>query len=65
MRRPLVIYEFATDPFWISLYLREIWFSLLSVYKDEDSLHFKVHLAKKLATTREYKIVNMKQKIKD
>jgi len=27
MRRPLVIYNFATDPFWISLYLRKIWVS--------------------------------------
>ncbi len=28
MRRPLVIHDFATDPFWISLYLRKIWFFL-------------------------------------
>ncbi len=26
MRRPLVIYDFATAPFWISLYMRKIWF---------------------------------------
>ncbi len=32
MRRPLVIYDFATAPFWISLYLRKIWFSFLLVY---------------------------------
>ncbi len=31
MRRPLVIYDFATAPFWISLYMRKIWFSFLSV----------------------------------
>ncbi len=29
MRRPLVIYDFATAPFWISLYMRKIWFSFL------------------------------------
>jgi hypothetical protein len=28
MRRPLVIYDFATAPFWISLYMREIFFFL-------------------------------------
>ncbi len=27
-----VIYDFATDPFWMSLYMRNIWFSFLSVY---------------------------------
>ncbi len=27
MRRPLVIYDFATAPFWISSYMRKIWFS--------------------------------------
>jgi hypothetical protein len=27
MRRPLVIYDYATAPFWISLYMRKIWFS--------------------------------------
>ncbi len=32
MRRPLVIYDFATAPFWISLYMRKIWFSFLSVH---------------------------------
>ncbi len=32
MRRPLVIYDFATAPFWISIYLRKILFSFLSVY---------------------------------
>ncbi len=31
MRRPLVIYDFATAPLWISLYMRKIWFSFLSV----------------------------------
>ncbi len=28
----LVIYDFATDPNWISLYMRKIWFYFLSVY---------------------------------
>ncbi len=32
MRRPLLIYDFATAPLWISLYMRKIWFSFLSVY---------------------------------
>ncbi len=32
MRRPLVKYDFATAPFWISVYMRKIWFSFLSVY---------------------------------
>jgi hypothetical protein len=27
MKRPLVIYDFATAPFWITLYMRKIWFS--------------------------------------
>ncbi len=31
LRRPLVIYDFATAQFWISLYMRKIWFSFLSV----------------------------------
>ncbi len=31
VRRPLVIYDFATAPFWISLYMRKIWLSFLSV----------------------------------
>ncbi len=32
MRTPLVIYDFATAPFWNSLYMRTILFSFLSVY---------------------------------
>ncbi len=32
IRRPLVIYDFATAPLWISLYMRKILFSFLSVY---------------------------------
>ncbi len=31
MRTPLVRYHFATAPFWISLYMRKIFFSFLSV----------------------------------
>ncbi len=31
MRRPLVIYDFATAPFWISLNMIKILFSFLSV----------------------------------
>jgi hypothetical protein len=33
MRRPLVIYDFATAPFWFSSYMRKIWFSFLSVQR--------------------------------
>ncbi len=33
MRRPLVIYDFATAPLWISFYMRKILFSFLSVFK--------------------------------
>ncbi len=32
IRKPFLIYDFATAPFWISLYMRKIWFSFLSVY---------------------------------
>jgi hypothetical protein len=32
MRRPLVIYDFATAPLWISLHMRKILFSFLSVF---------------------------------
>ncbi len=32
MRRPLVLYDFSTTPFWISLYMRKILFSFLSVH---------------------------------
>jgi hypothetical protein len=31
MRRPLVVYDFASAPLWISLYIRKIGFSFLSV----------------------------------
>jgi hypothetical protein len=31
LRRPLVIYDFAIAPFWISLYMRKVLFSFLSV----------------------------------
>jgi hypothetical protein len=33
MRKPLVIYVFATAPFWISLYMRKIWFSFFTSVK--------------------------------
>ncbi len=32
MRRPLVIYNYATAPFWISSFMRKIWFPFLSVH---------------------------------
>jgi hypothetical protein len=31
-RKPFLIYDFATAPLWISLYMRKIFFSFLSVY---------------------------------
>ncbi len=34
MRRPLVIYDFATDPFWISLYEENFIFFFVSVAFD-------------------------------
>ncbi len=33
IRKPFLIYDFATAPLWISLYMRKIWFSYLSVYR--------------------------------
>ncbi len=33
IRKPFLIYDFATAPLWISLYMRKLWFSFLSVYK--------------------------------
>ncbi len=38
MRRPLVMYDFAPDPIWISLYMRKILFSFLSVYSYTNKL---------------------------
>ncbi len=32
IRNPFLIYDFATTPLWISLYMRKIWFTFLSVY---------------------------------
>ncbi len=32
IRQPFLIYDFATAPLWISLYMRKSWFSFLSVY---------------------------------
>jgi hypothetical protein len=31
IRKPFLIYDFATDPLWISLYMSKILFSFLSV----------------------------------
>jgi hypothetical protein len=38
IRRSLVIYDFATDPVWISLYKRKILFSFLSVHGGADTV---------------------------
>ncbi len=35
IRKPFLIYVFATAPLWISLYMRKIWFSFLSVCRRE------------------------------
>ncbi len=32
IRKPFLIYDFATAPLYISLYMRKLWFSFLSVY---------------------------------
>ena len=32
IRKPLITYDFAPDPIWISLYIRKVLFSFLSVY---------------------------------
>jgi hypothetical protein len=37
MRRLLVIYDFATAPCWISLYMRKILFSFLSVWRKQET----------------------------
>jgi hypothetical protein len=41
MRRPFVLYDFATAPFWMpyALYMRKIVFSFLSVYCILHELH--------------------------
>ncbi len=37
IRKPLLIYDFANAPLWISLCIRQIWFSFLSVYEFRNS----------------------------
>jgi hypothetical protein len=45
MRRPLVIYGFATDPCRVSLYMRKIRFSFLSEYFEVkcSCRHYQLH----------------------
>ncbi len=50
MRRPLVIYDFATPPLWISLYMKKIWFSFLSVWRWPWSSLSTKPIFKKLST---------------
>ncbi len=38
MRRQLAIYGFATAPFWISLYMRKIWFSFYQCMHCKDKI---------------------------
>ncbi len=40
----MVTYDFATAPFWISLYMRKFWFSFLSVYTRKRNLEGLVFL---------------------
>jgi hypothetical protein len=51
MRRPLVIYDFATAPFWISLYMSKILFSFLSVCPN--------HIASKHYGMQTYQLQNV------
>ncbi len=36
IRKPFLIYDFATAPLWISLYMRKIWFSFLTVHASSE-----------------------------
>ncbi len=44
LRRPLVIYDFATAPLWISLYMRKFLFSFLSVHGLTWSLQYTLYV---------------------
>ncbi len=48
IRKPFLIYDFATAPLWISLHMRKIWFSFLSVQsaytRYERYIYFEVRL---------------------
>jgi hypothetical protein len=48
MRRPVVIYDFAPDPFLISFYVRKILLNFLSVYLAPPDFHMVNKLKKKL-----------------
>ncbi len=41
IRRPLVIYDLATARFWVSLYMRKILFSFLSVHTPPQTISVK------------------------
>ncbi len=51
MRRPLVIYDFATAPFWISLYTRKI-FILFFISVALDQKHGQNYAHRKRKTPR-------------
>ncbi len=51
MRRLLVIYDFATAPFRISIYMRKIFFSFLSVYFQQKSMSSSSRLLTCMWTT--------------
>ncbi len=42
MRRPFVIYDFATAPLWIYLYMRKIWFSFYQCILPPPPPHFSL-----------------------
>ncbi len=46
MTKPLVIYDFAPDLFWISIYMRKILFNFLLVY----NVHSKLYIYSKIRT---------------
>ncbi len=48
MRRPLVIYDFAPDPFSISFYMRKVLLYFLSVYLAPPDFHMVYKLKKKV-----------------
>ncbi len=60
IRKPFLIYDFATAPLWISLYMKKIFFSFLLVYtreylyilreEKEEDLVFQLHLRPHVST---------------
>jgi hypothetical protein len=59
MMRPLVIHDFATASFWITLYMRKISFSFLSVYLHRASFTNLLHVQTQLCSCRSYRLCIM------